>query len=47
MDWCRWVGPCTAVDCSVGVHICVEYDAVWAGIILTDVSEEPTAYLGF
>lgn len=35
-----------ALDCAVDeVHIFVEFDAVLAGNMLTDVSEEPTAYL--
>lgn len=36
-----------ALDCVVDeVHICVEYDDVLAGNMVTDVSEEPTAYFG-
>lgn len=36
-----------SLDCAVDeVHIWMEYDAVWAGNMFTDVSEEPTAYLG-
>ena len=36
-----------ALHCAVDeVHICVQFDAVLAGDMLTDVSEDPTVYFG-